>query len=410
MRPWLAAIGAGLLLAVGATAQQSQPAAPAHPAPATAPAAPAAAQHAAPPPAPPQTAPSAPAQHEPAPHAGQDHAGQAAQGADAAHGAETSHGADAAHGEPHEPASGEIFLGLFKHLEPHAVFAVWFGGKAGFQFVKPYVADAAGEPALHDAHGHPVSFHSRTELIEHYQAAMGGGTGYIVWNITTAQWIAATFLLVVMLLVAMRARAVAGGARRGVGFHMLESTVLYVRDQMVYPVMGKHHGERFLPLFLTQFFFILCMNLMGLIPAVTGWFGTPTANLAVTGGLAFTTLLWIHLSGVREHGFFKHWKNFIPHGVPFYVLPIIIPVELLGMIVKPAALTIRLFANMTAGHLVMLGFFGLFYLTGSLLVGWLPLAMAVGIFCLELFVAFVQAYIFTYLSIIFVGASVHPEH
>ncbi|HZL98795.1 MAG TPA: F0F1 ATP synthase subunit A, partial [Planctomycetota bacterium] len=308
------------------------------------------------------------------------------------------------------PDSGEIFLGLFEHLEPHAVFAVWFGGQVGFEFVKPYVTDAAGRPAQLDAHDHPVLFGSRDELVSHYQASMGGGTGWIIWNITTAQWIAAGILLLVMLLVAWRARQVAAGARRGVGFHMLEATILYVRDDMVYPVMGKHHGDRFLPLFLTQFFFILCMNLMGLVPFFGSLGGTPTSNLAVTGGMALTTLAWIHMSGIREFGFFRHWKNFIPHGVPWFVLPIIIPVEILGMAVKPAALTIRLFANMTAGHLVMLGFFGLFYLSGSLLIGWLPVAMAIGITCLELFVAFVQAYIFTYLSIIFIGASVHPEH
>jgi len=154
------------------------------------------------------------------------------------------------------------------------------------------------------------------------------------------------------------------------------------------------------------------MNIFGLIPLQMfgglSWGGTATANLAVTAGLALTTLVVIHASGIKEHGFFHHWKNFLPHGLPWFVLPIIIPVEIIGIIVKPAALTVRLFANMLAGHLVMLSFFGLVYVFG--LYALPALAMAFAISVLELFVCFVQAYIFTYLSIIFVGASVHPEH
>src|SRR5204863_1496148 len=115
---------------------------------------------------------------------------------------------DAAGGEAaadEKPTSGEVFLALFKHLEPHAVFAVWFGGQHGFGFVKPYIADpATGEPALKDKHGHPVLFTSRAELVDHYQAGFGGGTGYVVWNITTAQWIAAAIVLIVMLIIARR--------------------------------------------------------------------------------------------------------------------------------------------------------------------------------------------------------------
>jgi F-type H+-transporting ATPase subunit a len=121
-------------------------------------------------------------------------------------------------------------------------------------------------------------------------------------------------------------------------------------------------------------------------------------------------LFCIHVSGIKQHGFAAHWKNFIPHGLPWWVLPIIVPVEILGMLVKPAALTIRLFANLTAGHLIVLALFGLVYFFNSSVIALPVMGMAIGIYCLELFVCFVQAYIFTYLSIVFVGASVHPDH
>ena len=106
----------------------------------------------------------------------------------------------------------------------------------------------------------------------------------------------------------------------------------------------------------------------------------------------------------------KHWTNFLPHGLPWFVMPIIIPVEIVGMLVKPVALMVRLFANLLAGHLVILSFFGLAFLFASWLVAAPLLLLAIGIGCLELFVSFVQAYVFTYLSIIFVGSSLHPDH
>ncbi len=325
--------------------------------------------------------------------------------------AATEHGSAAGHAEP-ELGAAEIFMGLFKHLEPHAVTALWLGGSPGLALVKPYAADAAGQPLALDEHGHPLVFHDRTELQAHYAETFGGGLGVLVYNINTVQWIAGGLLLAAALAAARSARRQAGQAPRGRAFHLIESIVLFVRDDMVYAVMGKEHGRHFTKLFLTQFFFILFMNLFGLIPLAMLGLGslgaTATANLAVTAGLALTTLVAIHVSGMRQHGFVHHWKNFIPHGLPWFVLPIMIPVEIVGMLVKPAALTIRLFANMTAGHLVMLGFFGLVYLFGGM--GIPALVMAIAIACLELFVCFVQAYIFTYLSIVFVGASVHPEH
>jgi F-type H+-transporting ATPase subunit a len=347
-------------------------------------------------------APAAQAAHEPA-------AQPAAGGHEAAAHAEPAH-AEEGHDEL---SAAEIFQGLYKHLEPHAVAALWWGGTRGFGLVPPYPTDAQGRPQELDAHDHPVAFHSTAELVEDGVTRYGGGGGVLIYNINTVQWIAAAVVLVVFLTLARGARRRAAGAPRGAGYNIFESLVLYVRDEMVYKVMGSHHGRRFVPLFLTQFVFILAMNLLGLV-----WLGdiggTATANLAVTGGLALTTLFWIVLSGMREHGPIGFFKTFTPHGLPIFVVPLLFTIELASaVLIKPAALTIRLFANMTAGHLVMLSLFGLVYLAGTLFVGvpsLLALGFAVGIMLLEVMVAFIQAYIFTYLSIVFVGASVHPEH
>ncbi len=323
------------------------------------------------------------------------------------------------HGAEGVVKPADIFNGLFGHLVPHAVTAIWIGGEEGFGFVDPYKHGPDGEPLL-DSAGHKRTYSTSGDFTEAKHDEYGGGRGFIIYNINTVQWIAGTLLILVMLLVAKGAKANAGGAPKGGFYGLMESLILFVRDEMVYAVIGKEQGRKLVPIFLTQFFFILFLNVFGLVPDIfhTGVLGTATANLMVTGALAFTTLLVIHISGMKEHGVGKHFVNFIPH-VPVFVLPIIVPVEIIGMIVKPVALTLRLFANLTAGHLVVLGLFGLIQLAGVSLgtdtwQGWgaaLPvMLLAIAINCLELFVAFVQAYIFTYLSIVFVGASLHPDH
>lgn len=313
------------------------------------------------------------------------------------------------HGDEDRAGDATVFGELFAHLVPHPVTAVWIGGDAGFTTVKPYATDADGNP-LHGTPGHPETFHSGAELNAHYADAMGGGYGLMIYNVNTVMWIASLLMFLVFVPMRRKAEALAGEAPRGGVFYgMLEPVVLFVRDEMVYAIMGEHHGKKFVPLFLTMFFFILFMNLLGLVNlGAVG--GTATANLAVTAGLSLVTFLYIHASGLKEHGPVKHWMNFIPHGIPWFAMPIIAVVEAVGLIVKPCALTVRLFANLTAGHLIVLGLFGLIYFFGSWLLALPIFGMAVGIYGLELFVCFVQAYVFTYLSILFIGAAVHPDH
>lgn len=186
----------------------------------------------------------------------------------------------------------------------------------------------------------------------------------------------------------------------------------WIRGEMVYPTMGKELGRKFLPYFLTVFFFVLFMNLMGLVP----YSATATASIFVTAALAVTTFLAMIVCGMVAQGPLAFWKNLVPH-VPLALWPLMFVVELIGLIVKPVALTIRLFANMSGGHMVVLSFMGLIFFMGQkwgAAGGWgsspLALAFAVFIMIIESFVAMVQAYIFTQLSILFVNASVHPEH
>jgi F-type H+-transporting ATPase subunit a len=186
---------------------------------------------------------------------------------------------------------------------------------------------------------------------------------------------------------------------------------MWVRDEMVYSVMGPELGRKFLPYFLSLAFFIVFMNLAGLVPGGA----TATGSVFVTGAMALITFLSMIGGGMVAQGPIAFWKHLVPH-VPLVLWPLMFVVELIGLFVKPFALMIRLFANMTGGHMVVLSFMGLIFFFGktSPSVGYatapVAIAFAVFIMIIESFVALLQAYIFAMLSIIFVAASIHPEH
>ena len=189
----------------------------------------------------------------------------------------------------------------------------------------------------------------------------------------------------------------------GVG-NLLEVFVVFIRDEVVYPNMGEKQGRRFLPLILTFFFFIVMNNLLGLIPGSA----TATASFSVTVAFALIVFFTYIIFGNKD--FWKH--IFATPGVPFWLLPIMIPVEIIGLLTKPFALSVRLLANMNAGHIIILAFLGIIINMGS---GWVALGsvpMALAINMLEIFVAFLQGYIFSLLSSIFIGMAVveHEAH
>ncbi|MDC2984636.1 F0F1 ATP synthase subunit A, partial [Candidatus Marinimicrobia bacterium] len=191
-------------------------------------------------------------------------------------------------------------------------------------------------------------------------------------------------------------------------------------NEMVIPNIGKKYTKTWTPLIVTFFIFILFSNFLGLIPfleKLPGGSATITGNFAVTAGLAFITFISIIVAGSVKHGFIGHWKNMIPGGLPAPVLLILIPVEIMGMFIKPLALLLRLGANMTAGHIGMVAIFGLPILIGKSMgteigfsVGFISVILNTAIYFLEMIVCLVQAYVFALLSSVFIGMAIHAEH
>ena len=210
------------------------------------------------------------------------------------------------------------------------------------------------------------------------------------------------FLLLLFLTTSFRG----GRLLRNKFAHLLEVYILFIRDDVVYPILGEKDGRKMLPFFLTVFFFILGCNLIGLFPSSH----TSTANINVTAGLAIIAFLTIQGMGIVKNGFFKHFAGLLPSGLPAFVIPIMIPVEIVGMFAKPFALCIRLFANMVAGHAVILAFFGLIFMAKSYIIAPMPIAGVLFISILEIFVAHLQAFIFTILTTLFTSMTMHPSH
>jgi F-type H+-transporting ATPase subunit a len=198
---------------------------------------------------------------------------------------------------------------------------------------------------------------------------------------------------------------------RGTGANLLEMLVLFIRNEIAIPNIGKKDGPRYVPYLLTIFFFILFMNLWGLIP----WMATPTGDLSVTLGLAICTFILTEIAGIRAAGV----KGYLAHltgGAPLWLSWMMIPIEILGKFTKPFALTVRLFANMIAGHIGILSLFGLIFILKTVGAAGIAIPFAVFFYFLEIFVALVQAYVFAILSAVFIGMAIamghhgHDEH
>ncbi|MDE0104378.1 MAG: F0F1 ATP synthase subunit A [Bryobacterales bacterium] len=215
----------------------------------------------------------------------------------------------------------------------------------------------------------------------------------------------AAAILIVGLCVLLRRPRSGTEVPKGM-MNAVEMLVLFVRDDIAIANMGEKWGRRFTPFLLTLFLFILTCNLLGLVP---GGF-TATSNLNVTGSLAIISFLVFVLTGMYALGPVGYVKHMVPAGTPLAIAPLVIFLEVISMLVRPAALMIRLAANMTAGHIVIMIILGFIILFESIALATVSVPLAAAIMLLELIVAFIQAYVFTLLTALYVGMLVAEEH
>ena len=251
-------------------------------------------------------------------------------------------------------------------------------------------------------------------------------------------WVVAGLIFVVVTLAVRRYmsqdRLVPSGF-----MNVLELAVDFIKESIVRPNVGDKWVDTYTPLLVTLFLFILGANAIGLIPIFDvlnllnhtvlhaphdSFFSkmleggvTATGNFNVTAALATITFFTIIIAGARAHGFVKHWKNMVPHGLPLPVTLFLIPIEIMGMFVRPFALTMRLAANMTGGHIAILAILSFVFIfnqqfgaAAGMGVGVFSLALAALISALEIIVVLVQAYVFTLLSAVFIGMAIHAHH
>lgn len=207
--------------------------------------------------------------------------------------------------------------------------------------------------------------------------------------------------------------------------HMVEVLLLYIRDEVARPNIGKKDGDKWVPFLASCFFFIMVLNLMGLVPLFAG----ATANISVTAALALLVFVVFNVAGMVRNGPFHYVKNLIPGGVPVWVLPILAPIEIISIFIRAFSLTIRLFANMAAGHIMILVISGLITILAPMvshsLVGLfggasdgiaiglmapLPLAFLLFVLVIKVLVCVLQAFVFTFLSSLYIGGALHQEH
>ena len=262
-----------------------------------------------------------------------------------------------------------------------------------------------------------VRFHSTIyQLNEGYNVAnidkhnhIQNGTKPLDLSITknvASMMISMILLLLVLAAVAKKYKNPYKKPEGAQGF--LEPLILFVQNDIIKDNIGPKH-QRYLPFLLTVFFFILINNLMGLLPGAAN----VTGNIAVTLVLSLFTFIITTISGNKNY-----WGHiFSPPGVPLVLMPIMVPIEIIGIFTKPFALMIRLFANITAGHIIILSLISLIFIAqstmgngGAFSVAPISVLFVLFIYCIELLVAFLQAYIFTLLSAVFIGLAVHDEH
>lgn len=245
--------------------------------------------------------------------------------------------------------------------------------------------------------GYSLNFHDKI---------VSEGPNHRFYDLSITKNIAAMLIGVIIMLIIFIAAAKkykSTGIRSPKGFwNLLESLVIFVRDEIAIPNIGSHNYKKYMPYMLTIFFFIWITNLLGLLPSAAN----VTGNISVALVLASFTFIITTVNGNKSY-----WAHiFKTPGVPLWLAPIMIPVEILGLFTKPISLMIRLFANITAGHIILLSIINLIFILGTVYVGAISVPFGAFMFILKLLVSFLQAYIFTLLSAIYIGAAVVDDH
>jgi F-type H+-transporting ATPase subunit a len=314
------------------------------------------------------------------------------------------HGTPTAHeGAAKEGGTGAIFKELLSELGDHREISV--GPTTLFHLPVVLIDDGlhvyGSIESMEEAGLYKFSHETH-----HITRAVDGKAPALDMSITSLiafQWVAMILLLAILVPMGRKYRKLGASAPRGF-FNAMEAVITYVRDQIVLPNTGED-GRKFLPVFLTTFFFILTMNLLGLVPGGH----SATGSLNVTAGLAIVAFFVIQGAAIRKNGIVA-WIKHLTGGVPVWLWPIMVPVEVLGLFTKPFALCVRLFANMTAGHVILISLIGLSFVTALFIPVTLGFSLFINI--LELLVAFIQAYVFTMLTAVFtgIGMASHDDH
>ena len=240
------------------------------------------------------------------------------------------------------------------------------------------------------------------------------GEAFPITKFMVLELVAAVILLAIFIPIAQKIKT--GKPPKGRWWNFIESMLLFMRDEVARPAIGGKEADRFMPFIWTMFFFVLVCNLLGMVP----WAGSPTGAWGVTSVLAIMTFGVVTISGMKKFGVVGFWVGLVPHmdlppAIAIVIKPMIFVIEILGLVIKHFVLSVRLLANMFAGHLVLaviLGFIVMALESHIALWSTVTLSSLFGatmISFLELFVAFLQAYIFAFLSALFIGMAVHQH-
>jgi F-type H+-transporting ATPase subunit a len=310
------------------------------------------------------------------------------------HSVENEQAAESAHAHGHDPLESSHLIGHVKDAEYFELPRI-LGGK--IQIPQPL---KTAEPIATIR----VGFKPIDDRIEPFDLKI---TKFMVLEAVAA-------VILIVLFSRLAARIKGGKSPKGKLTNALEAMVVFIRDEVARPAIGAHDADHFMPFLLTAFFFIVACNLLGLFP----WAGSATGALATTGALAFLTFSTVIFSGMAKLGPVGFWVGQVPHMdlppvLAIFLKPMIFFIEVLGLCIKHFILAMRLLANMMAGHLVLAVILAFIAASATSFAWWAvaPASVvgAVALSLLELFVAFLQAYIFTFLSALFIGMAVHPH-